>query len=190
MSPVRTRPQTSLASGAALASPELVAQLNRQIGNELLASMQYLEIASYFDLENLPKLAQLFYEQAEEEREHALKFLKLVVDLSARVEIPALPAPRSSFASAQEAVRAALDWEREVTDQIYALIDRARSEKSYVVERSLDWFVHEQLEEINTMDRLLSIVERAGERNLLLVEDYVGEHQIRGEEGGEGSEGS
>ncbi len=178
-----TSSKQSLSAGAPLASAELAARLNRQIGNELHASHQYLEIAAYFDLENLPKLAQFFYEQAAEEREHAMKFLRFLVDVGARVQIPALPAPKSEFDSAADAVRAALAWEREVTDQVYDLVDCARSERSYVAERFLDWFVNEQLEEINTMERLLSLVERAGERNLLLVEDYVGEHAIRGEEG-------
>jgi ferritin len=183
--------QNRLSAGAPLASSELVMKLNQQIGHELHASHQYLEIAAYFDLENLPKLAGFFYEQAAEEREHAMKFLRFLVDVGASVEIPSLPAPQSQFGSAAEAVRAALQWERQVTDQIYDLVDRARGERSYVTERFLDWFVHEQLEEINTMERLLSLVERAGEKNLLLVEDYVGEHAIRGEgEEANESEGS
>jgi ferritin len=35
--------------------------LNAQVGNELGASNQYVQIASYFDGESLSKLAKFFY---------------------------------------------------------------------------------------------------------------------------------
>ncbi len=54
--------------------------------------------------------------------------------------------------------------------------------------RFLDWFVSEQLEEINSMETLLAIVERAGEDNLLLVEDYIAQNAI-GDGGGGAEEG-
>ena len=58
--------------------------------------------------------------------------------------------------------------------------------------RLLDWFVSEQLEEINSMETLLAIVERAGEDNLLLVEDYIAQNAIEDGGGGkaEGGEGA
>ena len=58
--------------------------------------------------------------------------------------------------------------------------------------RFLDWFVSEQLEEINSMETLLAIVERAGEDNLLLVEDYIAQNAIGDGGGGpaEGGEGA
>ena len=38
----------------------------------------------------------------------------------------------------------------------------------------LEWFLKEQLEEVSSMDNLLKVVQRAGERNLIHVEDYLG----------------
>ena len=101
---------------AVLATQRLVSAFNGQIGNEMHASLQYVSIAAYFDAENLPQLAQFFYRQADEERQHALKFVKFVVDVGGKVEIPAVSAPRTDFASASEAVRLSLDWERTVTE--------------------------------------------------------------------------
>ena len=72
-----------------------------------------------------------------------------------------------------------------MTGQIYDLVDIAKADRDYISMRFLDWFVSEQLEEINTMETLLSLVERAGEDNLLLVEDYIGENQIGDGAGGE-----
>jgi len=75
-----------------------------------------------------------------------------------------------------------------VTDQIYALVDLCQEERNHIALRFLDWFVTEQLEEVTTIGTLLGIVERAGEDNLLYVEDYLTRHGIEGPEsvGGDG----
>ncbi len=156
-----------------LATDKLIAQFNAQVGNELGASHQYVAIASYFDRENLPGLARFFYHQADEERAHAMRFVHFVNDVDGMVDIPQIPAPKSDFASAEEAVSLSLEWEREVTEQIYGLVDLAKDENNHIALRFLDWFVTEQLEEVNSIGTLLGIVQRAGEDNLLAVEDYL-----------------
>jgi ferritin len=156
-----------------LASDKLIAAFNEQVGNELGASHQYIAIASYFDRENLPELSRFFFRQAEEERDHAMKFVHFVNDVEGVVEIPQVAAPKCDFASAEEAVSLSLDWENEVTQQIYRLVDLAREGSNHIAQRFLDWFVTEQLEEVNTMSTLLGIVQRAGDRDLLHVEEYL-----------------
>lgn len=156
-----------------LASDKVIADFNTQIGNEMGASMLYISIAGFFDGEALPQLAQFFYRQSEEEREHAMKFVKFVIDVEGRVAIPDIPAPVNEFESAEAAVQMALDSERVVTDQIYELVEEARDEKNYFALRFLDWFVDEQLEEVATMTSLLQVVRRAGPQGLLHVEDYL-----------------
>jgi ferritin len=37
----------------------------------------------------------------------------------------------------------------------------------------LQWFVTEQVEEIASADQFLRLVQRAGEKNILAVEDYL-----------------
>ena len=51
-------------------------QLNVQIGNELAAHNQYLAGAIYFDALTMPQMATFFYEQALEERGHAMMMEK------------------------------------------------------------------------------------------------------------------
>jgi bacterioferritin B len=178
--------KSKLAGGVKrLGSDKLLAALNAQVGSELHASHQYTSIAAHFDAENLPRLAAFFYRQSDEERMHAMKFVRHIVDLGGRVKVPAIASPRSEFATAEEAVALSLQWEHTVTGQIYDLVDIAKGDRDYISMRFLDWFVSEQLEEINTMETLLSLVQRAGEDNLLLVEDYIGENQI-GDGGGGG----
>jgi ferritin len=156
-----------------LASDKLIQVFNQQIGNEMGASMQYIALASYFDSETLPELAKFFYRQSEEERTHAMRFVKFINDVGGKVEIPALPAPQSDYASADEAVAKALEWEEEVTRQIYDLVEIARADRNYVAVRFLDWFVEEQLEEVTSMNDLLAVIRRAGPDRLLFVEEYL-----------------
>ena len=42
------------------------------------------------------------------------------------------------------------------------------------------WFVKEQLEEVSSMDQLLRVVQRAGEANLLRVEEYLAREKSHG----------
>ena len=53
--------------------------INKQIGMELGAYLQYLTISTYFDVEGLSELAAFFKAQAEDERDHAERFINHVV---------------------------------------------------------------------------------------------------------------
>ncbi len=162
------------------ASEKMIAALNDQIGKELAASLQYIAIASHLSAENLPELAQVFYGQADEERDHAMRFVRFVVDVGGRVRIPALPSPQSDFASTEECVSLSLAWEIDVTGQINDLVEVASAESNHVALRFLDYFVTEQLEEVNKMDALLAVVRRAGEDGLIYVEDYLSRRSSAG----------
>lgn len=160
-----------------LISKKLEAAINQQVGNEFGASLQYVNIAAYFDVDNLPNLAAFFYRQADEERMHAMKFAHYIIDAGGQIRIPAIPQPKHAFADASEAVQAALDWEVEVTRQINALMDTAIKENDHIAQDFLRWFVTEQLEEISTMETLLSIVKRSKD-NVLFADDYLSRNPI------------
>ena len=158
---------------AVLISGELAAAFNEQIGHEFGASMQYISIAAHFEERQLKLLAKLFFQQADEEKQHAMKFVQYLLDTKGGVRIPAIPAAPASYASAEDAVQAALDWEHKVTAQVTNLMDLAVKQNDYLAQSFLQWFVDEQLEEVVKMDRLLSIIRQSGERNLLMVEAYL-----------------
>jgi len=121
----------------------------------------------------LKKLAELFYKQAAEEQEHALKFLHYVTETGGKLEIPALAAPKAVFSSAEEAVSMSLKWENDVTAFIYELVEIANSTKDYIAREFLSWFVTEQLEEVSSMDTLLGVIRNTGDKNLIMVEAYL-----------------
>jgi ferritin len=147
--------------------------LNAQIANEFAASQQYVAIAVHYEAETLPQLAAHFYRQALEERNHAMMIVKYLLDSGERVVVPGVEAPRTEFGSVVEPVELALAQEKTVTEQIVALARLAREEGELVGEEFLDWFLREQREEVASMSSLLTIVQRAADLNLLLVEDYL-----------------
>jgi bacterioferritin B len=156
-----------------LISESMNKAINEQIGREFGADLQYIAIASYFGSESLPQLAAHFNRQADEEGEHAKRFVKYLVDAGGRVAIPAIPEPRNTFETAEEAVQLSLAWEQNVTKQINTLVDQAIKENDHLTRHFLQWYVNEQLEEVSSMELLLRTVQRAGETGLLMVEDYL-----------------
>ena len=72
-----------------LTSQKVINAINEQIGYEFSAELQYYAIGAHFASEALPQLSQHFFQQAEEEKGHALRFIKYVVDAGGRVAIPA-----------------------------------------------------------------------------------------------------
>jgi ferritin len=155
-----------------LISEKINHAFNVQIGHELGNSNQYLAIAAYFGRESLFYLAEIYQTQAEEERQHAMKFVKFLVDAGGRVAIPAIAAPQNEFGSAVEAAQQALDSELATTRQIYDLVTLATDEKNYIALNFLQWFVSEQLEEVSSAETRLSVIRRAGP-SVLMVEAYL-----------------
>jgi len=153
-------------------STNIVDPFNAQIKSEFTASAQYLAIAIYFDQMGLGELANFFFRQSDEERVHAMKFIQFMLESEAKPLIPPVSELRNSFASPSEAVQFALDQERKVTSEINNLVDIAVRESDHAANSFLQWFVVEQVEEIDTMSTLLQTIKLAGD-NLLLVEEYV-----------------
>ena len=147
--------------------------LNAQVVSEFGASQQYIAVAVHYDAQTLPQLAAHFYQQAVEERNHAMMIVQFLLDSDADVVIPAVAAPQTSFADDRAPVALALEQEKTVTAQIANLVKIAREDAEYVGEQFLGWFLEEQREEVASMTTLLAVIDRAGLDNMLLVEDYL-----------------
>jgi ferritin len=171
-----------------LIKQSMVDALNKQVIEEFTASAQYIAIALYFDSETLPELAGFFHIQATEEHGHAMKLLQYINDAGGQTLVPATREPKNHFETAEEVVQLALNQELKVTEQINTLVDLAVQENDHLTRQFLQWFVAEQLEEVSSMTDLLNVVKRAGEANLLLVEDFLARHP-RPDAGGEGGAG-
>ena len=154
--------------------------LNAQIANEFAASQQYVGAAVYYDAETLPRLAHFFYRQALEEREHAMMMVRYLLDVGEKVHIPDIKSQETRYTDGVKPVTMALDQEKRVSEEIFALFELAREVKDYRAEQFLQWFVKEQVEEVALKADLLNVVERSKD-NLLLAEDYIARESL-GEE--------
>jgi bacterioferritin B len=155
-----------------MAAPAFVERLNEQLGNEFDAHQQYIAIATYFDALTMPRMAALFYQQALEERDHAMMMVRYLLDADESVTIPALAAPRSDFANVIEPVEAALAQEKRVTDQINELTRIARDANDFASDQFMQWFIKEQVEEVAKMSDLLAVVTRSKD-DYERIEDWV-----------------
>ncbi len=155
--------------------------LNAQIANQFGAAMQYIGAAVYYDSETLPRLAAFFYRQGIEERTHAMMMVQYLLDVDEEVRIPDIKGQQTRYDDGVSPVKMALEQEKRVGEEIYALFALARETEDYRAEQFMQWFVKEQVEEVALMQDLLNVVERS-EDHLLLVEDYIAREAI-GEEG-------
>ena len=155
-----------------MAASAFVTKLQEQIGHEFGAHQQYVAIATYYDTLTMPRMAALFYEQAVEEREHAMMMVQYLLDKDEQVVIPALEAPNMNFSDIVEPVQLALYQEKRVTDQINQLTRLAREANDYASDQFMQWFIKEQVEEVAKMSDLLAVATRSKD-NYERLEDWV-----------------
>lgn len=140
-------------------SEKVASLLEKQIGYELGASNAYLATAIFFGHESLDKWADFFYVQSEEEREHALKIIRFLVEVGAPFKIPNIEAyDPDSVESPMDAVKKALESEQRVTKQFKEMNRLAVEENDPISEEFMKWFLNEQIEEEGTMERLVKIL--------------------------------
>lgn len=144
--------------------------LNGQVAREFAAAHQYVAVGAYYEGETFPRLAEFFYDQADEERGHAMKMVRYLIDKDAPVQLGQIDAPKSGFNDHVEPIKLALEQERNNTVKISELFEIARDTKDYASEQFIQWFVEEQVEEEATMQALLAVAERTRDIPMLLEE--------------------
>ena len=160
----------------AVPAQAFVDALREQIAEEFAASQQYVAAAVHYDAETLPRLAAFFYRQAVEERNHAMMMVQYLLDAGAEPVVPSVAGPQTRFDDIVSPVALALDQERRVADQVTRLAAVARDAGDYASEQFMSWFIKEQVEEIASMNDLLTVVRRAHD-DPLRVEEWLSREQ-------------
>ena len=130
--------------------------LNQQINKEFYSAYLYLDIANYYDSLDLDGYANYYMIQAQEERDHALLFLKYMQNNSLPVTLEAIAKPDLKFETVLDPLVAAAEHERYVTSLINDIYHEAHQNKDYRTMKFLDWFVDEQGEEEDNADSMVS----------------------------------
>ena len=147
-------------------SKKMLAELNKQVNEELYSSYIYLSMAMWFEGKNLSGMAAWMKKQAGEEVEHADKFMSYINSRFGAVRLTAIEAPPFEWKSALDAFGAAYKHECHITGCIHKLVELARAESDLPTENFLHWFVDEQVEE---EEQTFVIVEK-----LKMVGDFPG----------------
>jgi len=160
---------------------QLVDALNRQGNQERLAAAHYEAIAYWCESEDYTGLAKLYFDQAGEERKHAAKIFKHLLDRGFRPRLTGIDTPVGEFESPLEVAKAALKLEEENTAGITACYELALELRDYPSQLLLQWFINEQVEEEASANRLVVLTRRAGCSGAMLsVDRHV--HKLIGED--------
>ena len=86
--------------------------LNEQINKEFYSAYLYLDMANYYDSLDLDGYANYYMIQAQEERDHALLFMKYMQNNGLKVTLEAIAQPDKEYVSILDPLVAAAEHER------------------------------------------------------------------------------
>jgi ferritin len=146
-----------------LISAEVESILNQQVKKEAYSSSVYLAMASWCNRNGYDFSSEYFFKQAEEERQHQLKFYKYILDMGGNAISPDVTGIKQEYNSFREVFEEALDQEISVTQSIKNIYARCLKEQDFVTNEFLNWFLKEQREEEYKARRALELFEVIGE---------------------------
>jgi len=151
--------------------------INEQIKHETFSSYLYVAMAAYFQAEGLDGMAQWMKSQAQEELGHALRFFNHISERGGRVELQAIDKPQKAWDSPLAAFAAAMEHEKFISGRINELAVIADEENDRAASIMLQWFVTEQVEEEDSVSKVIALLKIAGERGpgLLLADRELGQ---------------
>jgi len=160
----------------AMLSQSLTDALNEQVKHELYSEYLYLAMSAYCDDRSLPGFAHWMRLQADEEREHAMRFFDFITDRDGRAILQAIPQPPRDFGSPTALFEQVLAHEQEISSLIDQLYRKALSEQDHATQIFVEWFISEQVEEEKTAKQILETLRLAGDSNvgLLMVDRELG----------------
>ncbi|MDO6738136.1 ferritin [Wenyingzhuangia sp. 2_MG-2023] len=152
---------------------EVMDLLNNQIAMEMHASASYLAMASWCDQRELLNSKALFYEQAEEEREHAMKIFKFINDNGGSAISPTVVNVNNEFESLLAIYEKSLEQEIAVSDSIKKIFKKARTENDFVTEIMLQWFITEQAEEEDKFRSIIDLFDLMEGMPLKMIDERI-----------------
>ncbi len=136
--------------------------LNEQITKELYSAYLYLDFSIFYEAEGLDGFAHRYMIQAQEERDHAMLFLKYLQENGEKVNLGAVDKPDKELKVLMDPLKAGFEHEQYVTSLINDIYDAAYSVKDFRTMQFLDWFVKEQMEEEKNADDMIKKMELFG----------------------------
>ncbi len=136
--------------------------LNEQITKELYSAYLYLDFSIFYEAQGLDGFANWYMIQAQEERDHAMLFMKYLQMCGEKVTLGAIDKPDKELKVLMDPLKAGLEHEQYVTSLINDIYGAAYEVKDFRTMQFLDWFVKEQLEEEKNADDMIKKMELFG----------------------------
>lgn len=143
---------------------------NRQVEREFYSSLLYLSMASWTETKGYSGIANWLYEQAEEEKEHMLKFVRYINERGGHAILPALEKPPIEFGDINKMFDSVLEHEQYISASINDIVALAVKENDFATNNWIQWFVSEQIEEESSVQDIIDKLNLVGKHNMYMFD--------------------
>lgn len=157
---------------------------NDQINAELYSEYLYLAMSAYCESIDLPGFGNWMLQQSVEERAHAMRFYRFLLDRDGEADFKAIDKPPGKYKSILDMFENVLKHEQHVTQLIHDLYTLALKENDYAAQVELQWFIKEQVEEEKTAKDIIQQLKWVGDKStaLYMLDQKLGQRQESAEE--------
>ncbi|WP_104697462.1 MULTISPECIES: ferritin [unclassified Helicobacter] len=156
-------------------SQETIKLLNQQVNKEMYAANLYLSMSSWCYEHSFDGAGKFLFNHAGEESDHAKRLITYLNETDSKVELAAVPAPKTNFKDLLEVFEETFKHEKEITKSINELVDFVLKNKDYSTFNFLQWYVSEQHEEEALFRGILDKIKLIGDAGsgLYLADEYI-----------------
>ena len=168
--------------------------IESQIGKELTSAYLYLDFSNYFAANGLSGFAKWYKVQAQEEIDHAMRFIAYMQDSGEDFSFGTIQKPTEVLMDMYEMeydeedladgvleiLQAGLNHEIYVTASIDNIYDQAMQSKDFRTMEFLNWFIAEQAEEEKNASEMISNFLLYGEdcsAGLMALDERLGKRE-------------
>ena len=137
--------------------------VNIHIHRELESAYHYRLLSALADIEDFPGFAHWFEVQSQEEEAHAQKLIDFQKSQRAYIEFADLAAAVPTARHPRDLMGSALAYEEALQTFIHEQARKADAIPLEPYRELLDWFIAEQVEEVEQCKRILADIRRIGE---------------------------
>ena len=139
--------------------------LNAQINAEQYSAQLYLAMSAHCEGKSFKGFAHWLKVQASEETRPLPPSSSIfLLDRGGKLELQPIAAPPTEFGAIIQVFEQTLAHEKGITAKINALFERARNEKDYASEITLQWYVTEQVEEEANVGQIVDHLRAVGDQ--------------------------
>lgn len=155
---------------------EIVSKITKQINFELYSAYIYLDISNFYADANLNGFSNWFMIQTQEERDHAMLFMKYLLNNGEKVILEDVKASSLVYNDFRAPLVSAFEHEIKVTAAIHDIYGVAYELKDFRTMQFLDWFVKEQGEEEKNTEDIIKRYDLFGNdaKGLYLLDTELG----------------